>query len=123
LTHYYTVGRQEDFPKGSLRAFAIGDDEVVVCNTGRSFYAVRNVCSHRAERLSDGLVEDENLVCAYHEAVYELATGRPIEGPAFDPVETFPVRVQDGEVQVGSSSEVDPSAILEVKHEAGLVGD
>ncbi len=121
--HYLILAKLDEFPGLSLRAFAIGDEEIVVINTGRNYYAVRNLCTHRGERLSDGLVEEENLVCAYHEAVYDLSSGQVIEGPAPDPVITYPVRVDGDYLQVGWETEVPLEKIHQVVHEVGLIGD
>ena len=123
MTNFVTVGKHSEFPKGVMRAFALGDTEIVVVNTGRNYYSFLNVCTHRAERLSDGFVEDENVVCAYHETVFEMSTGEPLEGPAFDPITIFPARVVGDDVEVGVPDDVDTTSVVEVKHEVGYVGD
>jgi len=120
LTYYLTLGNVEEFPKGPPRAFTIGDVEVAIVNGGKSFYAFSNICTHRFERLQDGFVEDDNIVCAYHEAIYDMKTGEPVEGPTVDPLSVYQVRVENGEVQLAWPTEV---AVAEVQHEAGYVGD
>lgn len=120
MTTYLTLGTVEEFPKGPPRAFTIGDVEVAVVNGGKSFYAFSNICTHRAERLMDGFVEDDNIVCAYHEAVYDMKTGEPIEGPTIDPLAVYSIRVEGNEVQISWPTEAE---VAEVKHEAGYVGD
>ena len=39
-------------------------------------------------------------ICPRHGARIEICTGRPLSLPAVCPVETFPVRVEDGLVKV-----------------------
>jgi 3-phenylpropionate/trans-cinnamate dioxygenase ferredoxin component len=40
------------------------------------------------------------VVCPRHGSRFDLRTGRPLTLPAWEPVETFPVRVVDGIVRV-----------------------
>ena len=38
--------------------------------------------------------------CACHGALFDLATGEALEGPAVEPVGVYPVRIVDGRVEV-----------------------
>ena len=40
------------------------------------------------------------MVCPRHGATFDICSGRPLTLPAYEPVETFPVRVEDGIVKV-----------------------
>jgi 3-phenylpropionate/trans-cinnamate dioxygenase ferredoxin subunit len=40
------------------------------------------------------------VICPRHGSHFDLATGRPLSLPATQPVETFPVLVEDGMVRV-----------------------
>jgi 3-phenylpropionate/trans-cinnamate dioxygenase ferredoxin subunit len=45
-------------------------------------------------------VEGEEVVCPRHGARFSLASGAALSPPAYEPVATFPVRVENGIVQV-----------------------
>ena len=47
-------------------------------------------CSHEECPLSDGWLEGEAIRCACHGALFSLADGAPLEGPALDPIVDFP---------------------------------
>ncbi len=40
------------------------------------------------------------VVCPRHGATFDLRTGRPLTLPAYEPVATYPVNVEDGVVKV-----------------------
>jgi 3-phenylpropionate/trans-cinnamate dioxygenase ferredoxin subunit len=40
------------------------------------------------------------VVCPRHGSQFDLATGRPLSLPAYEPVDVFPVSVVDGVVRV-----------------------
>ena len=50
---------------------------------------------------SEGFLQpDDSLVCASHASRFDLSTGTPVNLPAYVPIETFPVRVEDGVIRV-----------------------
>ena len=77
-------------------------DGVGVYNCGGTLYAIEDRCSHDDGPLCLGDWEQEEcrVVCPRHGASFDIATGRALSLPAFQPVRTFPVRVDDGIVKV-----------------------
>ena len=75
---------------------------VGVYNCGGSLYAIEDRCSHDDGPLCEGDfdVEDGYAVCPRHGAHIDIRTGEPLTLPAVFPVETFPVRVENGIVKV-----------------------
>lgn len=75
-----------DLADGELReATAGGLSLVVACVEGR-YVAFETWCSHEECPLSDGWLEGEAIRCACHGALFSLADGAALEGPALDPI-------------------------------------
>ena len=76
---------------------------VGVYNVDGELYALEDRCSHDDGPLVEGDWDPEEAVavCPRHGARFDIRTGRPLSLPAVLPVETFPVRVEDGVVTVG----------------------
>jgi len=85
---------------GSVVEASAASTFVALARTGESWHAVELWCTHAECPLSDGWVEGAALRCACHGALFDLATGEPLEGPAECPVRVFPTRVRDGRVEV-----------------------
>jgi 3-phenylpropionate/trans-cinnamate dioxygenase ferredoxin subunit len=75
---------------------------VGVYNLGGEYYAIEDRCSHDDGPLCEGDFDDETgvVVCPRHGANFDIRSGRPLTLPAVVPVETFPVRVDDGIIKV-----------------------
>lgn len=97
---FQTVGRVEDFAPGALRPFTVDGEPVVVVRVGDRFYAFSNYCMHVGAPMADGYLLEDQVVCAYHGAGFDLETGSPERGPAFEALPVFAVRVEGDEVQV-----------------------
>lgn len=88
-----------DLGEGELRDAAAGDLLVCVARRGDRWFAFETWCSHEECPLSDGWLEDEAVRCACHGALFALADGVPLEGPANDPIRVFPAREAGGRLE------------------------
>lgn len=94
------VAAADDFPPGTFRKLAVDGVEMAIFNVDGRYLAIEDVCSHEAETLSDGPVHGFEIICPRHAARFSLLTGEALTPPAYEPIATFPVRVELGRVQV-----------------------
>ena len=119
-----TIARTSDVEPGQVRAFAIGEDgveavgrsripllkaagigrskgtRITLANVAGTVYASDDTCTHRGCSLGDGKLDASTLQCACHGSQFDVTTGAVVRGPAQDPVRSYPVHVNNGEVQV-----------------------
>jgi 3-phenylpropionate/trans-cinnamate dioxygenase ferredoxin subunit len=96
------VGPVEELPPGSVKIVVAGSITIGVYNLGGEFYAIEDRCSHDDGPLCEGEFDPEDgyAICPRHGAQIDIRSGRPLTLPAVLPVETFPVRVDNGMVKV-----------------------
>jgi 3-phenylpropionate/trans-cinnamate dioxygenase ferredoxin component len=96
------VAPLDEFPPGSEKIVTVGWTSVGVYNCGGNLYAIEDRCSHDDGPLCEGDWDEEEcrVVCPRHGSQFDLATGRPLTLPAIEPVDTFPIVVEDGIVRV-----------------------
>jgi 3-phenylpropionate/trans-cinnamate dioxygenase ferredoxin subunit len=92
----------DELPPGEMKLVPIGEITVGVYNVGGELYAIEDRCSHDDGPLAEGDWDPEEcvVVCPRHGSKFDLRTGRPLTLPAYVPVETYPVRVDEGIVKV-----------------------
>jgi 3-phenylpropionate/trans-cinnamate dioxygenase ferredoxin subunit len=92
----------EELPPGEVKIVHAGQLSLGVYNLDGELYAIEDRCSHDDGPLAEGDfdVEEGYAVCPRHGAHIDIRTGRPLTLPAVEPVDTFPVRVEDGIVKV-----------------------
>ena len=92
----------DELPPGSMKLVPAGSITIGVFNCDGTLYAIEDRCSHDDGPLAEGDWDNEacTVICPRHGSQFDLATGRPLSLPAYVPVETFPVRVEDGLVKV-----------------------
>jgi 3-phenylpropionate/trans-cinnamate dioxygenase ferredoxin subunit len=94
------VAREGEIPLDECKVVTLDDEAVAVYCLEDGYYAIRDLCTHDASELSTGEVEDGEVECCMHGAHFSIKTGEALSAPAYEPVETFPVRVVDGMIQV-----------------------
>ena len=92
----------EELPPGEVKIVHAGLISLGVYNLDGEYYAIEDRCSHDDGPLCEGEFDEDTgvVICPRHGARIEICTGRPLSLPAVLPVETFPVRVEDGLVKV-----------------------
>ncbi|SRR6266487_3961731 len=101
MTTWQSVANTADVPPGRVAVFHVDDHDVAVCNVDGEFYAIDDLCTHDGGSLDQGELEGDQIECPRHGARFDVRTGDAIQLPAFEPVETYPVRVEDDTIQVG----------------------
>ncbi len=92
------VGPEGELPSGSHRVYEVEGRFVAVYNVGGELYAIEDRCTHDDNPLSDGPVEDHEVICPRHGARFCLRTGAALSPPAYEPVATYPVRRREGRI-------------------------
>ena len=100
---FHRVARSGQIPDGYIRRFFVGDLECALARLNGTVYATSNYCTHLDCLLSSGKLQDDGIRCSCHNSVFDLETGDPIQPPATEPIRTYPVREEDGQVLVGLS--------------------
>jgi 3-phenylpropionate/trans-cinnamate dioxygenase ferredoxin component len=92
----------DELPPGSKRLFEYEDVEIGVVNCKGQIFAIEDRCSHDDGELVDGELDEDDcsLECPRHGSRFDLRTGKPMNLPAYVPVDTFPVIVEDGVIRV-----------------------
>jgi len=100
MSDWVTVANAGELAPGSHRVVDVDGAAVVVFNLGGEYHAIEDVCTHDGGQLTGGTVEGEEIVCPRHGARFCIRTGKALTAPAYEPVAKFPVRVENGMIQV-----------------------
>ena len=100
MSDWTDVAPAEELAPGDYRVVDIDDAMIAVFNIDGEFFAIEDVCTHDYETLTGGCIEGHEIVCPRHGARFNIKTGEALTPPAYEPVATLPVRIENGMVQV-----------------------
>ena len=91
-----------DLPPGERRVVTWEDLEIGVFNCKGELLAMEDRCSHDDGDLSEGELDQGHCAveCPRHGSWFDLKTGKPMNLPAYAPVDTFPVSIEGDMIRV-----------------------
>ena len=91
-----------ELPPGARRIVEWEDLEIGVFNCGGELYAIEDRCSHDNGPLAEGEFDEGacTVECPRHGSLFDVRTGTPKTLPAYVPVETYPVVVEDDVIKL-----------------------
>ena len=97
-----TVGPLSELPPGAYTLIPLEPIPIGVYNCGGELFAIEDRCSHDDGPLCEGMWDEGEcrVICPRHGSSFDLRTGAALSLPAYEPVRTFPVRVDGGVVKV-----------------------
>lgn len=98
---YYPVCSLEELPSGERLFITFGDFPIVIFNIDGDFFAIEDICTHDDGPLGEGEIDNHEIICPRHGARFDLRTGEVLALPAVKGVHTFPIRVNQGVVEIG----------------------
>jgi 3-phenylpropionate/trans-cinnamate dioxygenase ferredoxin subunit len=86
-----------ELPPGSMKLVEWEELEIGIFNCSGTIYAIEDRCSHDNGPLVEGVLDQERctIECPRHGSEFDLRTGNPKTLPAYVPVDTFPVIIDD----------------------------
>jgi 3-phenylpropionate/trans-cinnamate dioxygenase ferredoxin subunit len=102
---FYKVADVEEIPNGERLFVEISDDYIVIFNIAGEYYAIADVCSHDDGPLGDGEVDGLAIACPRHGAKFDLRNGKALTFPAVEDIPAYPLRVQNGKIEIGIPKE------------------
>jgi len=100
MGRWFDVGAADELPPGSRRVVDADGLQVAVFNLNGEFHAIEDVCTHDGGDLASGNLDGDTIACPRHGAKFCIRTGAVLSPPAYEDVNTFPVRVADGRVEI-----------------------
>jgi 3-phenylpropionate/trans-cinnamate dioxygenase ferredoxin component len=92
----------DELPPGAKRVVTWEELEIGIVNCRGEILAIEDRCSHDDGDLMEGDIDEETCVveCPRHGSEFDLRTGKPLNLPAYVPIDTYPVMVEDGVIKV-----------------------
>jgi 3-phenylpropionate/trans-cinnamate dioxygenase ferredoxin subunit len=89
----------EDLKPGKAIRVKVGEHAIAIVRTpSGEVRALDDKCSHGEISLSEGFVEEGTIECWAHGAKFDLNTGVPLSLPAYEPVNTYEILIENDEI-------------------------
>ena len=91
------IGEAKDIPSSTMKVYDLAGESVCIVNTEGNCYAIGNICTDEGGPLNEDAIEGYNVECAWHGSKFDVRTGTVTEPPAELPVQSYEVKIEDGD--------------------------
>jgi 3-phenylpropionate/trans-cinnamate dioxygenase ferredoxin subunit len=98
---FYPILAMDDLVSGERIFIEVDNEPVVVFKVGEQVYAIGDRCTHDDGPLGEGDLSDHQVTCPRHGAKFDIITGKALTLPAVEPTTVYPVRIVDGQIEIG----------------------
>ena len=95
---WVSIGRESELV--TTMRVEVDGEPVAVFRTDEGIFALDDICSHEYSRLSEGDAWGGEVYCQKHGSRFNLRTGAVTGLPATQPVRTWDVKVENGEIWI-----------------------
>jgi nitrite reductase/ring-hydroxylating ferredoxin subunit len=99
-SQFHEVAKTSDAPPGYVISVEVEGTGMALCNVDGEFFAISGECTHQSGQLDEGELEGDVIECPRHGAQFNVRTGAVVEGPAVEPIDTYPVEVRGDTILV-----------------------
>lgn len=97
---WLTVAGTNEIQAGDFIQVDTGTLYILICNVNGQLYAIEDQCTHDGSSMATGCLEGDQIICPRHGARFCLRSGAALTPPAYDAVQTFPVRINANQIEV-----------------------
>ena len=96
------VAKVSDIKTAGVLPVQIGKKMVALFYCEGEIKAYEDMCPHRAGPLSEGEIKNGEVSCPWHQARFDLKTGKVLCGPATRSLKSVAITVENGQVLVAA---------------------
>ncbi len=104
MAEWIDVCSEADLPVGGRKVVGTEIGNIAVFNLNGDLYAIADICTHDGGELASGECDGDEIICPRHGARFCIRNGKSLTPPAYEDIETFPVLIKAGMVQVDIDS-------------------
>ncbi len=101
LCEFIPIASSDEIPEGDRLYVEIDGAPIVVFNIAGTYFAIADLCSHDDGPLGEGELNGYEVSCPRHGAEFDVRTGKVLSLPAIVDIPAYPVRVENGEIEIG----------------------
>jgi len=89
------VAKTTDCPDvGDMKRLQVQGKKYLLAHGDSAYFIVDEMCSHEDSSLYLGCVQGDKIKCSLHGSRFQLQTGAPLDEPADEPIQTYPLKLE-----------------------------
>ncbi len=100
MAEWIDVAQESACPLGEHVIVDSDAGKIAVFHLEQGLFAIEDRCSHDGGELASGTCVGDEVICPRHGARFCIRNGKALTPPAYEDIDAFPVRIENGMIQV-----------------------
>jgi 3-phenylpropionate/trans-cinnamate dioxygenase ferredoxin subunit len=100
MSDWQDVMNESALHEGENTVVDVDGTDVAIFKISGQCYAIADQCSHDGGEIASGTVDGDEIICPRHGARFCIKTGEVTAPPAYEAIDCFPIRIEQGRIQV-----------------------
>jgi apoptosis-inducing factor 3 len=107
MTHKaVTIATAGELENGEMKQVSASGTDILLARVRGKYHALGALCPHYGAPLAEGVLSGERIICPWHHACFNVASGDVEEPPALDSLPCYEVRVEGENIIVSLPDDV-----------------
>ena len=102
---FVEIAPAAEVPNGERIFVEVSERPIVIFNIAGQLFAIGDVCTHDNGPLAEGELSGFQIICPRHGARFDVTNGKVLSLPAVEDIPAYPLRVNNGEIEIGLPAE------------------
>lgn len=104
MENWKEIGSTKDFPQDTPVKITEGEEEIMIIRRDSDICACGSTCTHYGGPLDEGVYKNGKIVCPWHNARFDVETGKLHGAPALDDIPVYRIKSENGKVFLGTKN-------------------
>ena len=95
----------DDIHVNDMKQVSVNNCNYLVANIDGEIFVTDDLCTHEDAELTMGCLKGNTVKCPLHGSYFDLKTGRALNEPADEPIETHQVILEDGQIYISATED------------------
>jgi 3-phenylpropionate/trans-cinnamate dioxygenase ferredoxin subunit len=100
MSDWLDVMDESALAEGENTVVDVDGTDVAIFKIDGVCYAIADLCTHDGGEIASGTLDGDEIICPRHGARFCVKTGEVTAPPAYENIDCFPVRIEQGRIQV-----------------------
>src|ERR1051325_6636340 len=101
------LANTSDLRDGEMKEISVAERKILLARVGDNFHAVSATCPHYGGPLAEGALCGTRVMCPWHHAAFNVATGDLEDPPALDSLVRYDLRVEGDRILLSLPDEAE----------------
>jgi CRP/FNR family transcriptional regulator, cyclic AMP receptor protein len=103
----FVLAKADEVVPGGMKVVDVEGQALVLVNLDGKFFGFVDRCSHLGCPLSTGTIEGSVVTCICHYSQFDVISGSVVQGPAKQPIDSYPLTVVKGNLELAIGEEAE----------------